>query len=285
MDLAHDLLYNLDRTGSKSIKRGNTMSNSTGSDMSGNFGGRLKSFRKKRGLTQEQMAEYMGVSSQAVSKWENNISYPDVSLLPILANLFSVTTDELLGVDIARRAEQTEEICRTADELCEAGKFAEAVGYLRNALVKYPGDDSLMYQLAWSLTGTIREQPENLDEAILIYLKILEISSDEALRMKVTRDLMYRYYTKGEIRYARYYAEQLPAFELCREYNLGRGNLLEGRELAKQLKANIRLFGQAMLECMEYFACGNIIAEEEVGNYTKEVAERKIEKLKGILED
>lgn len=97
MDLAHDLLYNLDRTGSKSIKRSNTMSNSIGSDMSGNFGGRLKSFRKKRGLTQEQMAEYMGVSSQAVSKWENNISYPDVSLLPILANLFSVTTDELLG--------------------------------------------------------------------------------------------------------------------------------------------------------------------------------------------
>ena len=39
MDLAHDLLYNLDRTGSKSIKRGNTMSNSTASDMSGNFGG------------------------------------------------------------------------------------------------------------------------------------------------------------------------------------------------------------------------------------------------------
>lgn len=261
------------------------MNNNFDSSVGGGFGDRLKTLRKQRSLTQEQMAEYMGVSSQAVSKWENNISYPDVSLLPILADFFSVTTDELLGVDIAARTEKTEEICRAAGELCEAGKYAEAVGELRNALVKYPGNDKLMYRLAWSLTGTLAEQPENLDEAILTYLKILEISSDTELKLKVMRDLMYRYYTKGESEYARHYGEQLPAFELCREYNMGRGNILAGRELAEQLKENIRLFGQAMLECFEYFTWENSISGEAAGSCTKEAAERKMKLLKEILED
>lgn len=68
-----------------------------------NIGSILKELRTKHNLTQEQLAEFIGVSSQAVSKWENNISYPDVSLLPILANFFQVTTDELLGVNLAKK--------------------------------------------------------------------------------------------------------------------------------------------------------------------------------------
>lgn len=75
-----------------------------------NFGSTLKELRKKRGLTQEQLAEYLGISSQAVSKWENNISYPDVSLLPVLANYFQVSTDELLGVDTAKRTETIQKL-------------------------------------------------------------------------------------------------------------------------------------------------------------------------------
>ena len=54
--------------------------------------------RKEKGYTQEQLAEMMGVSAQAVSKWENDVSCPDISILPILADKLGVTTDELLGV-------------------------------------------------------------------------------------------------------------------------------------------------------------------------------------------
>jgi transcriptional regulator with XRE-family HTH domain/predicted membrane protein len=62
------------------------------------LGKRIAQLRKAKGYTQEQLAEKVGVSAQAVSKWENDISCPDITLLPLLADLFGVTVDELLGV-------------------------------------------------------------------------------------------------------------------------------------------------------------------------------------------
>lgn len=60
------------------------------------LGKRISEFRKKKGITQDQLAEEMGVSSQAVSKWENDISCPDIGLLPQLSDYFGVTLDELM---------------------------------------------------------------------------------------------------------------------------------------------------------------------------------------------
>ena len=62
------------------------------------MGKRIMQLRKEKGYTQEQLAELMGVSAQAVSKWENDVSCPDISILPLLAEKLGVTTDELLGV-------------------------------------------------------------------------------------------------------------------------------------------------------------------------------------------
>lgn len=62
------------------------------------MGKRIMQLRKEKGFTQEQLAEMMGVSAQAVSKWENDVSCPDISILPQLAEKLAVTTDELLGV-------------------------------------------------------------------------------------------------------------------------------------------------------------------------------------------
>lgn len=61
------------------------------------IGDRIKFHRKRLGMTQEQLAERMGVSAQAVSKWENNLSCPDISVLPELAAIFGISVDELLG--------------------------------------------------------------------------------------------------------------------------------------------------------------------------------------------
>ncbi len=61
------------------------------------MGERIKYHRKRLGLTQEQLAERLGVSPQAVSKWENNLSCPDISLLPELAEVLGISVDELLG--------------------------------------------------------------------------------------------------------------------------------------------------------------------------------------------
>lgn len=62
------------------------------------MGKRITAYRKGLGLTQDQLAERVGVSPQAVSKWENDLSCPDISTLPVLAEIFGVSTDELLGV-------------------------------------------------------------------------------------------------------------------------------------------------------------------------------------------
>ena len=65
------------------------------------LGEKIASLRKLHGMTQEQLAEKCSVSPQAVSKWENDITAPDISLLPRLSELFGVTVDELLGVQRA----------------------------------------------------------------------------------------------------------------------------------------------------------------------------------------
>ena len=57
------------------------------------MGKRIMQLRKEKGYTQEQLAELCGVSAQAVSKWENDVSCPDISILPQLAELLGVTTD------------------------------------------------------------------------------------------------------------------------------------------------------------------------------------------------
>lgn len=64
--------------------------------MNETIGSRISKFRKAKGMTQEELANIMGVSSQAVSKWENDASCPDISLLPQLCKTLGVSTDELL---------------------------------------------------------------------------------------------------------------------------------------------------------------------------------------------
>ena len=63
------------------------------------FGQTIKKLRRNADMTQEQLAELLSISPQAVSRWETDVAMPDISLLPPLANLFDVTTDFLLGMD------------------------------------------------------------------------------------------------------------------------------------------------------------------------------------------
>ena len=80
----------------------------------------LSIFRKQRHLTQEQLANELGLTFQAISKWENGLSCPDISLLPQLAEIFGVTIDDLFR-------EQTEESVQetTAEEPSAAEKKKE----------------------------------------------------------------------------------------------------------------------------------------------------------------
>ena len=64
--------------------------------MNESIGSRIAKYRKEKGLTQEALANQMGVSSQAVSKWETDASCPDIAALPQLCKILGITTDELL---------------------------------------------------------------------------------------------------------------------------------------------------------------------------------------------
>ncbi len=72
--------------------------------MANTLGSRISEYRRKKGITQDQLAEYFGVSSQAVSKWENDLSCPDITLIPQLADYFNVTIDELLRGESPKEA-------------------------------------------------------------------------------------------------------------------------------------------------------------------------------------
>ncbi|MBO5786342.1 MAG: helix-turn-helix transcriptional regulator [Clostridia bacterium] len=78
-----------------------------------NIGSKIRELRKQRGITQEQLATSIGISFQAVSKWENNIALPDITLAPMLASYFGVTMDELFDFNLQAIEAEVEAI---ADE-------------------------------------------------------------------------------------------------------------------------------------------------------------------------
>ena len=75
-----------------------------------NIGQKIKELRQENNLTQEELAEQLGVSPQAISRWENSTTYPDITLLPIIANMFDVTIDYLLDMDSYKMKEEIDKI-------------------------------------------------------------------------------------------------------------------------------------------------------------------------------
>lgn len=252
--------------------------------MNNRFSNNFRELRKYHELTQEQIAETLGVSSQAISKWECGTSYPDIEMLPIIANVFKVSTDYLLGVDITKQENEIADIIAESKKLCNNKQFSEAVTLLRNALIQYPSNCEIMYWLAWNLRGTIKEHPEHEQEAINIYRKILNISKDSELLSRVTRDLAYCYCTLDDIQTARAYIDMLPSFEVCREYSLGRINVLAGKELAKALQDNIHMYATAIKECLEYFTNENILTIAEMVPYSPQKAKEHLQAVQSLLE-
>ena len=84
--------------------------------MDQSLGKRISQYRKSKGLTQDKLAEQLGVTAQAVSKWENDQSCPDITMLPKLAEIFDITTDELLGRSTGQKVHQAEVVDETQDE-------------------------------------------------------------------------------------------------------------------------------------------------------------------------
>ena len=192
-------------------------------------------------MTQEELAEYTGVSSRAVSRWENGITYPDISLLPILANIFEVTVDELLDVDVYKKEQDIKSILEENQRYKNTGEVEKSIELLKIALSKYPNNFEIMKQLKNSLLmyycAKDGERGYLLDEIIELCEKILNKCTDKKIRESAIRDLFFVYPRVGQREKARELAEEQPSMYMCKEHLLE--NVFEGKELDELLKDNI----------------------------------------------
>ncbi|MDE7279080.1 MAG: helix-turn-helix domain-containing protein, partial [Oscillospiraceae bacterium] len=115
------------------------------------IGENLKKQRKLRELTQEQLADILGVSFQAVSKWERGEVYPDIELLPTIAEYFGITTDELLGMKEIRNSSEADKILKQQKENLSKGLIKENIELLAEAVKVYPNNYELLAQYAMNL--------------------------------------------------------------------------------------------------------------------------------------
>jgi len=118
-----------------------------------NIGMNIKRLRLAKGLTQEQLAELLSISTAAVSKWEAKNTYPDITMLFPLAEIFGVTVDELLGYDEAKAKADVDKILAEYQRLYVEGRFAEGKELIINARKKYPHEYRIMNKYMWDVAG------------------------------------------------------------------------------------------------------------------------------------
>ena len=184
------------------------------------IGDKLKKLRRNRDLTQEEVAAHIGISYQAISKWERGDGYPDITMLPTLANYFGVSIDELIGMDEISSAQRLDDINQKWQENREKGSHKENVELMRSALKIYPNNALLLIQLSASLErldGTEKEKKEYLRESILLHEQILRYCDDSEIRGAALFNISDAYYRYGNYEKAIEYAEKLPNLYKTRE--------------------------------------------------------------------
>ncbi len=173
------------------------------------IGTTIKKLRRDRNITQEQLAEMLGVSTNAVSQWECDKTAPDISHLPILANIFEVSADILLEIDISQSKKQSEinEFTVKYAELHSQGKTEERLKLSRAMQKKYPNDETVRYYLMRALQNGYID--ESFDEIITLGEQLME-SSNMEYKMGAIYGLCFTYLHKGNRSKALQYADMLP---------------------------------------------------------------------------
>lgn len=149
-----------------------------------NIGETIRRLRRERNITQEELGEYLGISAKAVSQWECARTMPDISQLPVLANVLEVTTDELLGVDVDAKKRKIAECSLRSRGAFEQGARKKAEEILREGLLQYPDSYLLMEQLVSYLCCHRTEEVQ--EEVCALFERILSGCTDNALRNRTT---------------------------------------------------------------------------------------------------
>lgn len=132
----------------------------------------IRSLRKGQNLTQEQLAGYLGVTAPAVNKWENGISYPDITLIPVLARVLNTDVNTLFSFDVELTQEEINAYALQLNSILKEKDYETAFLTGEKLINTYPSCDNLILTIANLLFG---------------YLKLLQVMDSEEYLEKIHR--------------------------------------------------------------------------------------------------
>ena len=233
------------------------------------MGEKIRALRKRRNISQEVLAQYLGVSFQAVSKWENGAAMPDVAMIPAIASFFDVSTDELFDfnrLDMEKRIYDI--VYAAADRRVDEPREAERI--LREGLKKYPGNDILLNNLLYVL-----DAPERRDEMIAICRSLIEATRDDAVKYDACRILAETYAGMGEYELCRQTLELIPEIYFTKLEM--QALLLKGEEKFKAARAQRNLAAETLTDML---MC---LAEHYEENGNMDMARNKWETARRVI--
>lgn len=170
------------------------------------LGEKIRTLRKAKNISQEVLAQYLGVSFQAVSKWEKGDTMPDVMMIPAIASFFDVSTDELFDfnrLDAERKVQQAcWDIAKYRNEEPE-----RAEQELRDLLKQYPGNDIILSNLTYVLQ-TLQKH----DELIHLCKTVIASTKHDDIRFDTARVMAETYKAIGEYGLCKQAVDLIPEF-------------------------------------------------------------------------
>ncbi|MCC3351593.1 helix-turn-helix domain-containing protein [Ruminococcus albus] len=234
------------------------------------IGNKIKELRQRGNLTQEELGEALGVSFQAVSKWENNIALPDIALVPTIAIYFGVSIDELFDYSKNDIDQAVNEICSKAYEFRESDPL-KSRAILEKGLEQYPDNEIIMNNMLYVINYS-----EDPDETIKLASKLIERTADSEVRYDSLRFLAYAYKAKGDIESAVAAIEQIPEIYFSKLTEIA--FLFDGEKkieaATKERSVSLGNLLQMQQKIVEYYA--------EIGD--KDKARAEIERALELLE-
>ncbi len=172
--------------------------------------------RKQLGLTQEQVAEYLGVTAPAVNKWEKGNTCPDIALLSPLARLLKIDLNTLLGFHQDLTAQEVELFCSQVRQTAASQGFEAGFALAQEKVFAYPNCDSLVYNLALLLqsllfsAGLDEKNATGFWEAIHAWYQRLTESENDAIRNSANYLLASQAISKRQFETAQTHLDQMP---------------------------------------------------------------------------
>ena len=173
--------------------------------------------RKEQGLTQEQVAQRLGVSAPAVNKWERGSSYPDIAILPALARLLNTDVNTLLCFQEELSDNEIAEICNKIAAIMEEQGLETAFDAAEQKVREYPNCGKLIHMMAsmvqglLMMSGGLSTDREKYEEKIYSwYERVTECSGDEQVKNAAAYMLASEYIMKKEYEKAQKMLDSLP---------------------------------------------------------------------------